>query len=211
MSVNLGKKFISKKISISLDENEFFDLPKIIKSDEIKEIHQVNKMIGLSKIKLKNEIKKEMKKIKIMKMEINKKAEKEIIGKGLKCLNDFQKYRDEYFNGLEEHCTIVVRKAIAAIIGDLDDEQRFRFALDLAVKEVKEESNVVLKVNPRHESSVSDIKLERGWDIQFDRSFSLDECQIDVPLGGYRSSFKYSLDLVLGAINKPEFTNNEVG
>ena len=211
MSVNLGKKFISKKISISLDENEFFDLPKIIKSDEIKEIHQVNKMIGFSKIKLKNEIKKEMKKIKIMKMEINKKAEQEIIGKGLKCLDDFQKYRDEYFNDLEEHCTIVVRKAIAAIIGDLDDEQRFRFAFDLAVKEVKEESNVVLKVNPRHESSVSDIKLERGWDIQFDRSFSLDECQIDVPLGGYRSSFKYSLDLVLGAINKPEFTNNETG
>ena len=198
-------KFINKKLSISMGDKNFSDPPKIIRSSDLKEIHKVNNIISESKADLENEKKKEREEIEILKSNVERKAKEEITNKALEYFSEFEYYRDQYFNNIEEHCMAVVKKAIVTLLNDVRDEKRVRLALKSAIKEVKEKSDIVLKVNPEHELSIADFVSSRGWEVQFDSDFCLDECQIDIPLGGYRSSFNYSLDLIIGAINEVSF------
>jgi hypothetical protein len=200
MNPTLKKHFISKKISMSLEGNSFSSLPKIIRSHEVREIYQVQQMINTAKLEMEEYKEKEMQNIEERRVEIENAAKENVLNEALQHFDDFQSYRHKYFKNVEEHCTVIVKKVISAMLNDMTDDERIRVSLQSAIEEVKGQSDVVLKVNPCHELSVSDMVADRGWEVKFDKSLALDECQIDVPLGGYRSSFTYRFDLLCNAI-----------
>ncbi|MFT6388384.1 MAG: hypothetical protein ACJAUP_001765 [Cellvibrionaceae bacterium] len=201
MSPTLKKQFISKKIPMSLEGKSFSSLPKIIRSHEIREIYQVQQMINAAKLEIEEYKYNEMQNIEERRVEIENAAKENVLNEALQHFDDFQTHRNKYFNNVEEHCIVIVKKAISTMLNDMTDDERVRVSVQSAIEEVKGQSDVVLKVNPSHELSVSDMVADRGWEVKFDRSLALDECQIDVPLGGYRSSFTYRFDLLCNAID----------
>ena len=196
--------FISKKISLALAGKQFSALPKIIRSDDIGEINTVKKMIAVAKRDLDDKKQQEIKAIEKMRVDTEKKAREEIVNKALSYFDEFESYRDKYFNSLEAHCATIVKKTMNRLLNDIDNEQRITVALQAAIKEVKGQSHIELKVNPAHEATITQLLSDRGWQIQYDASFSLDECQINVPLGGYRSGFNYSFDSLLQTLDTPQ-------
>lgn len=194
--------FISKKIPLSLEGKSFSSLPKIIRSQEIKEIYQVQQMIDASKLEMEKHKDNEMQNLEQRRVKIESAAKENVLNEALQHFDDFQSHRDKYFNIVEEHCAVIVKKVISTMLNDVTDDERFRLALQSAIEEVKGQSDVVLKVNPCNEMSVSGIVSDRGWKLKLDSTLSLDECQLDVPLGGYRSSFTYRLDLLCNAIDE---------
>lgn len=205
----LQAEFISKRIPISLEGRSLSSLPKIIRSHELEEIHQVQALIDAAKLELEEHKRTEMNSIEERRIEIERSAREDVLQQAMQSFDEFKNYKEQYFSNIEEHCAAIVKKTISTILADVVDTDRVRLALESVIQEVKGQTDVVIKVNPRHEQLVTKIASDRDWKVKFDSNFPIDECQLDVPLGAYRSSFTYQFEQVSNALSEASTMDDE--
>lgn len=113
----------------------------------------------------------------------------------------FLSNQNKYFDMLEQHCMVIVRQSLAHLLGDVEDDMKLVASINLAAMELKEQSSVVLKVNPEQLSIASPLAQSQNWTIDTDESIACGDCQFDVSLGSFISHFKTTVDLLIDTID----------
>jgi len=113
----------------------------------------------------------------------------------------FLSNQKKYFDMLEQHCKIIVRQSLTHLLGEIEDDTKLVTSISLAATDLKEQSKVVLKVNPEQLSVASPLAHAQNWQIETDANITCGDCQFDVSLGSYVSYFKTTVDLLIDTID----------
>lgn len=113
----------------------------------------------------------------------------------------FLSNQEKYFDMLEQHCRAIVRQSLSHLLEGVEDDTKLIASINLAATDLKEQSSVVLKVNPEQLSIASPLAQSQNWKIDVDDNITCGDCQFDVSLGSYISHFKTTVDLLIDTID----------
>ena len=191
--------FVKKSISLPVCYDQ---PPRLISSKELAEVRSFNAYVDCAKAELATLH--EQKKQEIEDQKAHEMANLAAVNanKFLAEMEAFHNLKNHYFSLLESHCGCVVKHALNSILSDLPDEQKIASSLALALKTVKNESKVELRVHPQNDIPTNAVAAQQNWTCVLDSNVAVDECHLDLNLGQYVSGFKSNMAILKSCISK---------
>lgn len=185
-----------------LDVPEQLDnLPLIIKAKEVDSVVHVVDFARKTKVCIENYRLQQESEMQSRYEDMLAKVRLDTTKKFVSDVDVFLSNQKKYFDMLEQHCMVIVRQSLAHLLGDVEDDTKLIASINLAATELKEQSSVVLKVNPEQLPIASPLAQSQNWQIDADENIACGDCQFDVSLGSYISHFKTTVDLLIDTID----------
>lgn len=201
---NLGEDAPVSRFSFAkpLDVPQQLDnLPSIIKAKEIEGVVHIVDFARKAKVSVENYRLQQESEMQSRYEDMLAKVRLDTTKKFVSDVEIFLSNQEKYFDMLEQHCMVIVRQSLAHLLGDVEDDTKLIASVNLAAKELKEQSTVMLRVNPEQLSIASPLAQSQNWQIDVDASIACGDCRFDVSLGSYISHFKTTVDLLIDTID----------
>lgn len=201
--IDKPNNFTKSKISFPLNKNR-----KNIKNGDIIKAENIAKIIAIDNYTLKahttiGKIVK-MEKIRTKRRELSIREETEIKA-WEKTLHEIQRYQEnqkEYFDLIEGHCINIVENAIKSIADKFDDELKICSTIESIISKTKNENNATIVIHPTQEIWAAKLAVDNDWNIETNPNIDIDQCELKVMNGCYRSSFTGKLKALLDSLHK---------
>lgn len=177
------------------------NLPPIIKAKEIDGVVHIVDFARKAKVSIENYRLQQESELQSRYEDMLAKVRLDTTKKFVSDVEIFLSNQEKYFDMLEQHCMVIVRQSLAHLLGDIEDDTKLIASINLAATDLKEQSTVVLKVNPEQLSIASPLAESQNWQIDVDANIACGDCQFDVSLGSYISHFKTTVDLLIDTID----------
>lgn len=185
-----------------LDVPEQIDnLPLIVKAKEVDSVVHVVEFARKAKVSIENYRLEQESEMQSRYEDMLAKVRLDTTKKFVSDVDVFLSNQKKYFDMLEQHCMVIVRQSLRHLLGDVEDDTKLVASVNLAATELKEQSNIVLKVNSKQLSIASPLAQSQNWKIEPDENIACGDCQFDVSLGSYVSHFKTTVDLLIDTID----------
>lgn len=201
--------FTKKRISLPLNSDQANTRKSdVIKAGDISKIISIDEYVEKADATIGKIVKVERERTRKHEISLRKEIEEKAWEKALNEIQQYQDNQEKYFELIESHCTKIVEDAIHYITEDFDDELKISSTIESIISKTKHQNNATIVVHPSQEQWTAKIAIDNGWGIETNPDVGVDQCELMVMNGCYRSSFTGKLKALFDSLQRDFLSNN---